>query len=66
MAALDMSGIAAALQDAADLTKVKQDEALQEIEESLTKTDSKVAERVVDILKDISETTKVTAAKGTA
>ncbi|GIL69646.1 hypothetical protein Vretimale_10277 [Volvox reticuliferus] len=55
---LNVSGIAAVLQDAVAVTKVKQDEALQEIKQSLTSTDAVVAERVVDILKDLSETQK--------
>ncbi|KAG2489705.1 hypothetical protein HYH03_011812 [Edaphochlamys debaryana] len=60
---LNVSGIAAALQDAVELTKVQQTQALHEIEESLTKTDTKVAERVVDILKDFGESKKDTQAK---
>eukprot|EP00198_Chlamydomonas_reinhardtii_P010547 XP_001699884.1 amino acid transporter [Chlamydomonas reinhardtii] len=59
---LNVSGIAAALKDAVELTKVKQDEALHEIEESLTKSNTKVAARVVDILKDISENKRGTDA----
>ncbi|GIL68151.1 hypothetical protein Vafri_21436 [Volvox africanus] len=52
---LNVSGIAAVLRDAVAVTKVNQEEALQEIKQSLTSTDAAVAERVVDILKDLSE-----------
>lgn len=66
-AGLNVSGIAAVLQEAVAATKVKQEEALQEIQHSLTSTNVKVAERVVGIAKDLSvQKNEASLGKGTA